>query len=80
MSSDDNNGIIQEYKNKMDLIYDDYTNNLKSRFENTNNSFSISELEDVLTNANKKTKSTFIDVTSHILNDVDEDDLVYKKK
>ena len=72
--------ILTDGSEKIHKIYNQYTSDLQNAFKNTNDDFSISILEEKLRLANKNTQEAYIDVTSDILNAVNETNLILKKK
>ena len=72
--------FIQEFKNRIDTIYHSYINNLQNRIQDPNVHFSISDLEESLTNVNRDMLNTYIAITSHILSSIDESDIIYSIK
>ena len=76
----DNIKIINEYDEKIQHIYKEYTDNLNKSLNNISKQYTISDLEESLSSANKKTKKALIDVTSNILSSVDEVELIHIKK
>ena len=68
----ENQKIIIDGSEKICWIYNEYATELQDALKNTNNNFSISILEEKLNLANKRTQQAYIDVTSDILNSVDE--------
>lgn len=80
MYEDKKQKIIQNYLNKINNTYINYVNNLYDSFENLDENFSISVIEEKIENSCNNVQDAFIDVTSEILNSVNEDELIIKKK
>ena len=72
--------FIENYKNRMETTYTSYIDDILNRTKSKSNFIKINKLEEKLITAKKINSEIYNDVTSTILININEDELIDSKK
>lgn len=80
MNDKDIEVVIDKYKNNMNNIYMSYIEKIKNSTNNINKLITIDNIEDYLKDVRKETEDLYCDLTSELIKNIDEQELIDQKK
>ena len=72
--------IEEKYKKNIDEIYSSYFNSINDGINDSDNFITLDKIETNLLDARAKTEQVYRDVTSEILKNINEAELIIQKK
>ncbi len=80
MNDTDIEVVIDKYKNNINNIYMSYIEKIKNSTNNINKLITIDDIENYLKDVRKETEHLYRDVTSELIKNIDEQELIDQKK